>query len=226
MLAPEAAILSIEKFGVTPGVFATPVDGCSVDYWRRNTLQQRVFDALQVIAFLRRAPWWNGKLIIYGGSEGGAIAAMLAPLVPETRAVIIYSSGIGLPVSDLISSAVPPKVAAKIPKIIAAAKANPTGDKRFGGASYRWWADAADVIPAKALLRATVPVLLVQGTHDRFSPVLAARTTRDLFATHGQRNLTYWEFEGLDHSMKDDSGGDHQPSVLQSMADWLRSQGN
>jgi len=223
IIAPGHAVLAIEKYGVAPGrPQAGSVEGCSPDYWHRNTLQQRVLDAAQVIARLRAEPWWNRELVIYGGSEGGAVAAMLAPLVPETKAVVIVSSGIGVPVAELIRAAVPPPVAAQITAMLAEAKANPTGDKRFGGASYRWWADAADVTPAKALLQTDAPVLLIQGTRDQFAPAATARATRDLFAAAGKRSLTYREYEGFDHFMKDSAGVNHRAAVLRDIASWLR----
>lgn len=223
VIAPGYAVLAIEKYGVMPSRSRSDfVEGCSLDYWHRNTLQQRVLDALQVIARLRADWWWNRELIIYGGSEGGAVAAMLAPLVPETKAVVIISSGIGVPVAELIQAAVPPPVAAQIPMMLMEAKANPTGDKRFGGASYRWWADAADITPAKALLQTDAPVLLIQGARDQFAPAVTARATRDLFAVAGKRSLTYREYEGYDHFMKDSAGIDHRAAVLRDIARWLR----
>lgn len=223
IIAPRHAVLAIEKYGVVPGRPQTDaVEGCSPDYWNRNTLQQRVLDAAQVIARLRAESWWNRHLVIYGGSEGGAVAAMLAPLVPETKAVVIVSSGIGVPVAELIRAAVPPPVAAQITAMLAEAKANPTGDKRFGGASYRWWADAADVTPAKALLQTDAPVLLIQGGRDQFAPAATARATRNLFAAAGKRFLTYREYEGYDHFMKDSAGVDHRAAVLRYIARWLR----
>jgi alpha-beta hydrolase superfamily lysophospholipase len=175
-----------------------------------------------VIAHLRGQPWWNGKLIIFGGSEGGAVAALLAPLLPETAAVVIRSSGIGVSIADLIRLAVPPPVAAEMPKIITAAKANPTGDIRWGGSSYRWWADAADVVPALALLQAKAPVLLIQGELDQHAPVATARATRDIFATAKRRNLTYREYAGLNHFMVDPQGTDHREAVLKDAASWLQ----
>jgi pimeloyl-ACP methyl ester carboxylesterase len=225
LLAPSHAVLTIEKYGVTPGRRAPDeVEGCSGAYWRGSTLQQRVLDALQVVARLRRERWWNGDLVIFGGSEGGAVAALLAPLVPETRAVVIRSSGIGVPVGELIKAAVPPPIARQVDAVLAAARANPTGDKRFGGASYRWWADAADIVPARALLQTDIPVLLIQGSRDQFAPVATARATRDLFASAGKQNLTYREYAGYDHFMRDAGGEDHQAAVLKMAADWLAKQ--
>lgn len=222
LLARGHAVLMIEKYGVVPGQPEDEfLDGCSKDYWRKNTLQRRVLDAVQVVARLRKEPWWNGELVIYGGSEGGAVAAMLAPLLPETKAVIIQSAGIGVPVGELIRSAVPPSIAAEMLRVFTEAKVNPSGDKRMGGASYRWWADAVDVTPATLLLQADMPVLLVHGTRDQFAPVATARATRDLFAGAGKGNLTYWEYVGYDHFMRDAAGADHQPEVLKAAAAWL-----
>lgn len=226
IVAPSSSVLTIEKYGVVVGRIPPspePMDECSVAYWSKNTLQQRVLDAVQVIAHMRREPWWNGELIIYGGSEGGAVAALLAPLIPETRAVVVVSSGIGVSVADLISSAVPPQVAAQIPKILEEARANPTATLQFGGASYRWWADSADVIPAKALLQTNVPILLIHGTKDQFAPVDTARATRDMMQQAGKANFTYLELEGYDHFMVDKRGVDHKEDVLRDVAGWISS---
>lgn len=223
-LAPELAVLSIEKYGVSlEQANSGAVDGCSKDYWRNNTLNRRVLDAVQVIAKMRTETWWNGKLVIYGGSEGGAIAALLAPLIPEIQAVIIQSSGIGVPTADLIRMAVPPEIAVQISQVIADAKINPTGEKRMGGASYRWWADAADITPSKMLVETDVPILLIHGSRDQFAPVEAARATRDLFVSRGKSNLTYVEYDGYDHFMTDLNGVHHKDKVLMQAAEWLRS---
>jgi alpha-beta hydrolase superfamily lysophospholipase len=224
LLAPARMVVAIEKYGVSPGMPEAELDeGCSQEYWQRNTLQQRVVDAVQLIAHLRKDEHWNGELIIYGGSEGGAVAALLAPLVPETRAVIIESAGIGVSVGELIRSSVPPAVAAQIPSILALAKANPTGIHRFGGASYRWWADAMDVTPALALLQTDAPILLIHGARDSLAPVSTARATRDLFARARRTNLTYAEYPDYDHEMADSSGTDHRLEVLTAAGSWLES---
>ncbi|HZF96614.1 MAG TPA: alpha/beta hydrolase-fold protein [Allosphingosinicella sp.] len=221
VLAPGHAVLRIEKYGVgTEGSAA--VEGCPAAYWSGNTLTQRVLDAVQVIARLRRERWWNRELFVFGGSEGGAVAAMLAPLVPETRAVVIRSSGIGVPVAELIRAAVPPPVAAELPRILAEARANPSGAIRWGGASYRWWADAAELVPARMLLQTDAPVLLIHGARDQFAPVSSARAARDLFAAAGARNLTYREYPLFDHFMTDAGGVSHREAVLREAASWLR----
>ena len=225
LLAPGSAVVTIEKYGVAAGLPAGAlIEGCTADYWSGNTLSRRVLDAVQVVARLRQERWWNGDLAIVGGSEGGAVAAMLAPLVPETRGTVIISSGIGVPVGELILGAVPAPIAAAAPAVFADAKANPTGAKRWGGASYRWWADAVDLVPARMLLQTNAPVLLIHGSRDQFAPVRTARATRDLLARSGKRNLTYREYAGYDHFMRDAAGRDHRAAVLRDAGAWLLRQ--
>lgn len=153
MLAPERVLVTVEKYGTGGATAGEPIDGCSADYWRGNTLTRRVLDALAVLAALRQERWWNGDVVLFGGSDGGAVAAMLAPLVPETRAVIVYSSGIGVPVGELVRMAVPPPVREQAGAVFAEARRSPDPSRRWGGASYAWWADAVDQIPARSLLQ-------------------------------------------------------------------------
>ena len=219
LIAPRHALLTIEKYGVGPG---SSGEACSTDFWRRNTIQQRVVDALQVAGALRGREWWNGELVLFGGSEGGAVAAMLAPLLPETRAVIIWSSGIGLPVGEMIRSALPPVMRAEAERVFPEARVNPTGDRQWAGASYRWWADAVDLVPARSLLQTRAPVLLLHGARDESAPVASARAARDLLLAGGKTNFTYREYDGYDHFMNDASGVDRRAQVLAEAAAWLR----
>lgn len=218
-LAPDHALVTIDKYGVAAG---SNGENCSVAFWGGNTLERRVLDALQVVARLRREGWWNGQLIIFGGSEGGAVAAMLAPFVPETKAAIVWSSGIGLPIGEMIKQALPPPMRAEAGKVFPEAKINPTGDRQWGGASYRWWADSIDLVPARSLLQTPAPVLLIHGTRDESAPVASARAARDLVVAGGKGNFVYREYEGYDHFMVDAAGVDHRAEVLAETAEWLR----
>ena len=175
-----------------------------------------------MIGALRGQRWWDGRLVIFGGSEGGAVAALAAPSIPETRAVIVWSSGIGLPVGQMIRSALPPPALAEVDRVFAEARANPASTRQWGGASYRWWADALDQVPARALLRTRAPVLLIHGTRDQYAPIAAARAARDLVAAGGKANFAYREYEGYDHFMVDARGVDHRAEVVAEAAAWLR----
>lgn len=221
LLSPERRLVLANQPGVSPGEGVNLVEGCPPEFWERSTLSQRVLDSLLVIAELRRSDWWSGRIVIFGGSEGGAVAALLAPLVPETEAVIIYSSGGGQPVRELIASALPPPIAAQVDGVIRKAKANPTGAERWGGLTYKWWADAADVTPVKALALSPAPTLLIHGARDVSSPVASARMGYQLLRRSGKRNVRYLEYPALDHFMKDAAGVDHLPQVMEDAREWL-----
>ncbi len=224
MLAPERVIVTIEKYGAVRPQSVGLVEGCTPDFWRGNTLTRRVLDTLAVVAALRERTWWNGDVVLFGGSEGGAVAAMAAPLVPETRAVIVYSSGIGVPVGALVRSAVPPFAQAEADRVFAEARRNPDPERRWGGASYAWWADAIDLVPARGLLQTRAPILLVHGSRDESAPVATARASRDLMTRARAANFTYREYDGYDHFMTDAAGVDHRPEVFAAMRAWLQRQ--
>ena len=220
LLRPGARILLIDKQGVEPGPDNPVIDGCPRVYWDHYTLSSRVQDCLRVIADLRRQPWWTGRLVLFGGSEGGAVAALLAPLVPETKAVVVLSSGTGVP-EELIRAAVPPEMAAQAPAIFAAAHDRPTGAGRWGGLSYRWWDDAVDILPARSLAQTPAPVLLIHGARDQSSPVATARAGYALLREGGKANADYREFPQYDHFMRDAAGGEHMDAVLADAARWI-----
>lgn len=221
ILRPGDRALLIDKVGVGSDDGGPVIDGCPQRYWDRYTLSLRVQDCLRVIADLRRQPWWNKEIVIFGGSEGGAVAALLAPLVPEARAVIVLSSGTGVPVGELIRAAVPPAMAAEAPDVFAAAHEHPTGQRRWGGLSYRWWDDAVDIVPARSLVQSTVPILLIHGARDQSSPVSTARAGYEMARNAGKTNIEYREFAELDHFMRTADGTDHMDRVLGDAAKWI-----
>ncbi|MDQ0839245.1 alpha/beta hydrolase family protein [Sphingomonas faeni] len=223
ILSPNARTLLIDKVGVGLEGDATTIDGCPKAYWDHYTLSLRVEDCLRVIADLRRQPWWNRRIVIFGGSEGGAVAALLAPLVPEAKAVVVLSSGTGVAIGDLIRAAIPPEMAAEAPSVYAAAHKRPTGDERWAGLSYRWWDDAVDLVPARSLAQTPAPVLLIHGARDRSSPVETARAGHTMLRTAGKANAEYWEFADLDHSMQEAGGTSHMDDVLIQAAKWIRT---
>jgi len=220
LLAPDRRLVLINQPGVIAGAEVDLVDGCPTDYWERSTLHQRTLDMLLVVAELRRRDWWSGQLVLFGGSEGGAVVALAAALLPETQAAIVFSSGAGMTVRELIGRALPPPVAAELDAQIAAARENPSGGTRWAGLSHKWWADAADVMPARALVLSSAPILLIHGAQDTSSPVEAARAGRDYLTTAG-KDVTYFEYPALDHFMREAGGEDRLPEVMEDARRWL-----
>jgi pimeloyl-ACP methyl ester carboxylesterase len=221
-LMPSAVIVTVEKYGVLEGDApkAFPED-CRAAYTAHHTISQRVADYSQVIADLRKEAWWNGKLVLFGGSEGGAAIQILAAEV-HPNAAVIFSSATGIPFREAFVRVLPPSEARTVPKHIAAIRKNPTSTKTWLANSYLWWSDIMDRRLSDDALRATTTeFLVVQGQWDQSNPVISARYFADNFRKAGRSNLTYWEFPDYDHTMIDRQGQSHMTEVLSKISNWL-----
>jgi len=219
-LRPDFAVVTVEKYGVTPGAVPNGPQDCTPVFWAHHTVSQRVEDYRAVIEKLKREPWWNGQLVLFGGSEGGAVVQILAAQV-NADAAVIFSSATGVPFRDAFVQVIPPQMAAEAAVQLDKARRNPLSAEIWGGNSYRWWADIADRPLWEEALKAKGALLVVQGVRDRSNPVASARAFRDAFAARRRTNLTYWEYEDYDHAMVDRTGGSHLPEVLARISDWL-----
>jgi len=223
-LLPAFAVVTVEKYGVGPGDAPTdPYEGCSAAFYQHHTVSQRAVDYEQVLAATKGEPWWNGQLVLFGGSEGGAAVAVLASKVAPS-AVVVFSTAPGQSFRETFKLAVPPEVAAQADAQFAKVAANPTSSERWGGNSYRWWADILDRDLVDDLLAAKTPILVVQGERDQSAPAVVARKTQVRFKEAGRCNFTYWELAGYDHQMRDAKGVSHLDEVLQRISTWLSEQ--
>ena len=226
MLADAAerfAILTIEKYGVEPtDAPENSNQTCSDAYFANHTVSQRVADARTVLAELKARGLWDGTLVLFGGSEGGAVVSILSHAEPETDAVVVFSTGTGLTMAEFFPMVVPPPVAAQMNAVFEQARSNPEAHEVVGGNSFRWWADILDRRLSDDLLKSSVPVLLVHGENDRSAPIEAARATRAAFvAANEEARLTYWELNNRDHQMLAPDGQSHMQDVLNRVAVWI-----
>ncbi|AHE52702.1 alpha/beta hydrolase [Sphingomonas sanxanigenens] len=221
-LLPTAAIVTVEKYGVLKGDApkAFP-EHCRPSYMTHHTISQRVADYRLVIARLRNEGWWNGKLILFGGSEGGAAMQILAAEV-HPNAAVIFSSATGMPFREAFVRVLPPSEAITVPRQIAAIRKDPTSTKTWLANSHRWWSDIMDRRLSDDAMRATsTRFLVVQGRRDQSNPVISARAFVANFRKAGFRNVTYWEFPDYDHTMVDRQGNAHMSDVLAKISEWL-----
>lgn len=220
-LLPDFAVVTVEKYAVRPhDVPKDPMGGCSAAFYAHHTVSQRVGDYQRVLSEQEVLRWWDGRLVLFGGSEGGAAVSMLAPRVRPT-AVVVFSTAPGRSFRETFRLSVPPAVAAEAESEFVKIAANPLSSKLWGGNSYRWWADILDHDLTADLLAVGAPILLVHGERDRSGPVQIARRVRDDFRRTGHCNLTYWEMAGYDHEMRDAAGASHIDEVLQRISGWL-----
>ncbi|MDW6005464.1 alpha/beta hydrolase [Vibrio mangrovi] len=223
---PEYAILTIEKYGVNPEVIPKdPMNSCSSEFYANHTVTRRVEDARLVLHDLQARNLWHGNLILFGGSEGGAVVSILSHEIDAVDAVVVFSTGTGMTMAEFFPQIVPPPVAKQMQAVFEQARANPMSQEIVGGNSLRWWADILDRRLSDDLLKSSVPVLLIHGENDRHAPVAAARATQSAFAFAGEsEHLTYWELPHRDHQMRDEEGKSHLETVFDQVAAWIRTQ--
>jgi pimeloyl-ACP methyl ester carboxylesterase len=227
-LAPAFVSVTVEKYGISASDPALKdagvgqMDNCPPAHVKGHRLYGRAKDFADVVADLRQEKWWSGELVIMGGSEGGAVMAALAPMLPDVDAVVILSSGLGWPLSRIILDPMPPPARAQLEPLFAAMRENPDAAGEFGGLSARYYTEFMDKPMAGDLLKTDVPIVLIQGERDTSAPVGSGRATRDMFAAAGKTNLTYWEKAGFDHFMTDAAGVNHIDEVIVKASAWAK----
>lgn len=225
------AFLYIEK----PGLSSTS-DRCSAEYLAQNTIDQRMWDILRVVQKLRSEPWWNHKLYVIGGSEGGLMAGLTAANIPETRRVAILSFGGGLTMGEWWPKIAAAGVKKETGSEAAAAAEQADAVETFqrarmspshaeiydgDGNTLAWWASIIDIRLQNTLLDLSIPILIVHGEADEFAPIEGARLVADAFQKQGKRNLAFRELPKLNHSFADANGHSFLEGTYTSSLEWL-----
>jgi len=240
-VAPAAAVLLVEKYGITDALPLSKLverSDCPDAYLKNNRPEQRVIDYAQVVAALRRSAssWWNRRLIIIGGSEGSVIAEQVATIVPETERLIIFGFGARRFEDDVLHSVqqsmeeegldadARQEQIAKMQSMFKTALADRSPNDIVSGYSHAWWASMLSIDQLAALSQVAVPVLALQGSNDEEVSVEGARALISQLRSLGigKSNIQYVEYAGLNHGFRDKSGTSHVDSVLGDMAKWLR----
>ena len=216
------AVLTVEKYGVHPGDDPKDtMDHCSDRYFDRHTVSQRAEDIIRVLKDLKKREMTAEKMALFGGSEGGAVVAILGSRLPDVDAMILLSMGTGMTLADIVPTIVPEADREWAEGYIKRIRKNPGEKIIWGGNSFNWWADIMDRRLVDDLLASSSPVLIVHGLEDRTMPIEASRVTREMFEKAGQTRLTYWELKDRDHEMKDAQGVSHMPKTLDYIITWL-----
>lgn len=186
---------------------------CSADFKKHYSIDDRTTDHLRIIAALRRhAPWWNGRLLLWGHSDGARVAARLAAYVPETSRVVLGGMGGGRPMAtdfeDVHICAVErtedrPQCIEELRKQFASMRSEPSPSRTWNGDSNTWkaWASRLDAVETNVLIDATAPIRMYHGVVDGSNPVESARMlVRDLKAAGGP-SINLVEVPGMDHGL-------------------------
>ncbi len=238
-IAPDHAVLVVEKYGVTQETTRQggTTTKCGATFQANNSVDQRLEDYSQVIShLLDQTAWASADLILAGVSEGGLIAAEAAARLPQVGAVIMISSS---PMTfgdvykhNIRSSAknetMPANVARQLlfgaDDLFNAMIADPDPDKSWGGQSYQWWASILSKDPLDALIQVNAPILVIHGDRDIYADTYESRASVRAVREAGKCNLKYVEFEGLDHRLSNSMGQSQIRRVVTKIREWLEEE--
>ena len=245
-LSPEAsgsgpyALVTVEKPEPTQPV--READGsfrigpdfqCSETFKRYYSIDQRVLDHLRAIQHLRRrADWWDGRLYVWGFSDGGRIGSRVGAFTPETRRMVLGGFGGGASMaSELEDFHMCPADRTKdreaclkdLRAQFQEMRDNPTSRQVWNGDSNTWrtWASRLDAVEANILRDLTVPVLLFHGTEDKAVPVSSARLLARQLEAPGGPELVYREIQGMGHGLGGNLPAGRGEALQRELLAWL-----
>lgn len=182
---------------------------CSETFKRYYTLEQRALDHLRALQFLRKhADWWDGRLFIWGFSDGAHIATRVGAFTPETQGMVLGGFGGGTSMAHGLEALMcsedkePRKCRDTFKAQTDEIRANPTPTKTWLGDAntYAAWASRLDAVEANFLKDVTFPVLVFHGSKDNSVPVASARALAEQLAGPDEL-ITYREVEGMGHGI-------------------------
>jgi dienelactone hydrolase len=238
LLAAGIAVATVEKYGIDE-----LQDACPDSYIENNTIQGRILDHLQVIAHFRKnLQGWNHKIGWAGGSEGGQVASLVAPLVPETSAIVMLASGGGMTMAEellLLTERKMKKAGANSVQIqneldsllkkYDEIKKNPTSSQEWlsdgntARNTYKWWNSILGIKSLPLLENLDIPIYIGHGTEDSSCPYESSKIIAERFSSLGKTNLSFKTYPGLEHNWTDRDGNSHMQQVLREAIGWLAS---
>ena len=230
-----AGVLTVEQWGI---------DGNTVnqdEFMKHYTRTQRLLDHRLVIEGLKEnpPPGWNGKIILFGASEGGPLVTTLTTDFSDCVIATINWSGAGdwnwreelwlfvqkllidnpdCPDHKLKLKDCPcmedvktrERYDAKMDETLR----DPTANKEFLGMTYLYHADAQG-FPKYDYSKIKTSFLVVSGTADSLIKSSDAFVEK---ATEAGANITYHRVDGMDHYVR------RRPDVIAKTFAWLKTQ--
>lgn len=206
---------------------------CSATFKKYYSIDQRVLDHLRAIQFLRRhADWWDGRIFVWGFSDGARIASRVAAFTPETQRVVLGGLGGGISMASEFEDfhICPKERTENRDKCIEDLKAqfnamreNPTSSQTWSGDANTWraWASRLDAVESNILKDVAVPVLVFHGSEDKSVPVASARLLAKQLSTPGGPPFEYREIAGMGHGLGSKLPDGEAAKLQQELLAWL-----
>lgn len=229
-IAPDAALLTIEKYGIDASLrYATGEQPhCPTAYLENNTIEQRIDDGVHVVQTLMDS---YQRIMLVGGSEGGSIALGVAAKIQEVHAVLVLNAGSSSFQHDVeysIIRSVPEEEKKLVlqefrqfaAQILESEAPFPV---EVSGHGYGFWKDILTRDLLSPLNQISAPVLIMQSTADESVDPLKAQQQIESLISAGADNIQLVMLHGLDHSFRDASGRSKLGDVLEQASRILAS---
>jgi len=140
------------------------------------------------------------RVILFGVSEGGTVAAKIASDNKQVSHLVVIGSG-GMRFCDELKLLYAQHDAAnKFDAIYADIELNSKSiDKLFLGQTYKYMASFLYLNPMDYYSNINIPILLAQGTLDHNCPIESGRMLQQFFRDRNKSNLTFKEYIGCNH---------------------------
>jgi pimeloyl-ACP methyl ester carboxylesterase len=204
----------------------TGMGTCPQGFDEANHFKQWVSDQSQFLtAMLAQFPHMPTRVVVFGVSEGGNVAAALAASHPTVTHLVLIGSG-GMPQREelrilLVQQGYPGDVEGDFQRV---ANDPESVTKRLYGQTHKYWTSVLDVDPLTYLLPLQIPILVGFGERDQSVPHASLDVLQQQFAASGKTNLTVKIFSGADHTLKDTKGHSFKSEFFAIMESWLSSQ--
>lgn len=190
-----------------------------------NTFAHRLRASEVVIdSFLNTASY--DSIYLAGYSEGGLILPKVynsLKLKEKITGLVSISCG-GYSYYNIIKALYKSRSldTSSIDTIISGINKEPNSfSKTAFGQPYIKWSNFMFFEPSEEYKKIDIPVLLIHGTNDQFSPIESARFLKNKFLQWNKSNLTYIEFENMNHNFN----GDFYP-VIRRIEMWIGNLNN
>ncbi len=209
-------------------------------YWQTNCFTRRIDDVCAVVNDIVHNVYHDSlkSVLLFGGSEGGVLAPLVARRLSVVKQVIIMGAG-GLPQSKEFEILLK-KGFKRDPDFFTAngitnldELQNKFDEIRIStdtlqgwmGHSFKYWKMALDDTTSfHALANISIPVLIISGTEDESSPVESALFVKNQLKDHS--NIKVVTIDGLNHSFKTVNGKNMMSQIYKNeIIPWCRDVG-
>lgn len=211
-LGIDARYIALNKRHVVIGAIS---DGggatCSAVFNQHNTPRQWMADYMEFISrMLEEQPQRWKKVVLVGGSEGGALAVRVARARADVTHLIVVGDG-GWSMRENLSSLMGADAVEAAWREIA--RYPDSVEKTWLGHPNRYWFDTFDHAPLVDYLALDMPVLIGIGERDRSVPAASAHEILRAAQAAGKKNIGLVVYPGADHSLQAD-GRDYLQEFL------------